>query len=200
MCRCVKAKAPRNQHNSTTFSSSASYTGHTDIIISNSIYPIVNGYKVNVCTQIKYRPEFVKYSDIRIAKIVTIGVLTIHAMHHWVAPSIGLKAEGPVAITVRLHLIGIKGLNLTHGHFHRIHHFLTKRTVIGQKVDHPNCAGFTNIQIKGLLCGSIETIACPHVFKIENFAEMHIVLDGWRRSISNRRKAEQRKQARAQPD
>ena len=183
------AKFSRKQRISTIFSSPDPDTFHTITTATNCIYTIVNGYKVNVLRDIKSRFKLIKHPTICIVKIVTIGVQTIHAMNQRFTSGIGFKAKGFVPVSMRLHLLGIKGLNLANGHFHRIHHFLTKRTVTRQKVDHPHSTRFANIQIKRVLCSSIDTIACLRVFEIERQAKMHIIRWLWR-SVSDRWEAE----------
>ena len=175
MCRYVKAKSAMNQPESAIFSSITSFSSHTLTTTTNCIYTIVNDDEVNVLITIKCLFKLFKHSSRCIVKIVTIRVLTIHAMNYRFTLCIGFKAKGSIPVSMRLHLLGIKGLNLANRYFHRINHFLTKRAVIRQEVDHSHSTRFTNIQIKRVFCGSIDTIACLHVFEIERQAKMHII-------------------------
>ena len=95
--------------------------------------------------------NLVEYSTNRVVKvvnIVAIGTSPIDAMHQRLICRIGFKAEGPVAVAMRLHLLSIEGLNLENHSFHFINHFLTKRAVIRQEVDHPHSARFAHVQIR----------------------------------------------------
>ena len=69
-------------------------------------------------------------------------MLSIDAMHLRLALRIGFKAEGIVALALRLHLLGIEVLNAEHLLFHLLNHFGLIRTVVGQEVDHPHGARF----------------------------------------------------------
>ena len=193
---CLPAKSASN-HPIATISTATAHSSHLPAITTtNSIYTIVNDDKINVQRAIKRLSNLVTYSANCVVKIVAIGVLTIYAMNHRVAPCVGFKAEGHVPVSICAHLIAEKSLNLTDRRFHRIDHFLAKWPVIGQEVDHPHRARFANVQVKRLLACGVEAIACAHVFVIENLAEMHIVLCGWlRRSPPDRREAEQRENA-----
>ncbi len=201
MCRCSEAKSPMNQRIASIFSLPASSSSRTPRTSNNCIYTIVNDKEVNVRIEIKHLFNLVIHSLKCVIKIVTIGVLTVHAMNHRLALHIGFKAEGFVPVSVHLHLIAVEGLNPANRNFHRINHFCAKRTVIGQEVDQPHGAGFANIQVKRLLASGIGAIALSHFFKIDRQAKMHVVGFRWlRRSISDRREGEtgQREQACAQ--
>ena len=167
MCCRVKAKSAMNQPESAIFSLVASYPSHTLTTTTNCIYTIVNDKKVNIRITIKRLFKLFKHRSRCIGKIVAIWVLTIHAMNHRIALNIGFKAKRFVSVSMRLHLFHIKGLNLANYNFHRINHFLTKRTVTWQKVDHPHGARFSHVQIKRMLCSSVDAIAYLRVFEIE---------------------------------
>ena len=172
MCGCCPVKVVRNQR---IPDSTISYSFRLSAITATNVSSfIIYNNEVNVRREIKHLLNFTKHSSKRIVTIVTIGVLTIHAMDHWTALNIGFKAKGLATIAMCLHLIGKKRLNLAHCHLHRINHCLLKRAVIRQEIDHPHRARFANVQIKCLLCGSRQTIACPHVV-VENFANMDII-------------------------
>ena len=163
---------------------------------TNYICTIVNDDEIDVVRREIKRLSNLGMCSVRcVVKIVAIGVSTIYAMNHRVAPCVGFKAEGHIPVSICAHLLAEKSLNLTDRRFHRIDHFLAKWPVIGQEVDHPHRARFANVQVKCLLACGVEAIACSHVFVIENLAKMHIVLCGWRRSLCDRREAEQRENA-----
>ena len=89
---------------------------------------------------------------------------------------------------MRLHLLGIKGLNLLDHRFHFINHFLTIRTAFWQKVDHPHGARFTPVQIRQSLGRRARVIPPPLLVVVEG-AEMHSI--GWRgRRMSHRQRRE----------
>ena len=111
--------------------------------LSSPILTTVNDYEVNVLFAIKHLADF---QNPNIPKIVTVWVSPIDAMHQRLTLCIRFNAEGLVSVTMRLHLLGIEGLNSTNRHFHRINHFLTKRAVIRQEVDHPHGARFAHVQ------------------------------------------------------
>ena len=63
--------------------------------------------------------------------VITRRVLPIHAMDLRGALCIGFKTEGFVPISMGLHLLGIKGLNLANLIFHPLNHLGAIRTVVG---------------------------------------------------------------------
>ena len=54
-------------------------------------------------------------------------------------------------LSVRSHLIAVKGLNVANLIFHFLNDLGVIRPVVGQEVDHPHSARFANIQIQRLL-------------------------------------------------
>ena len=114
MGRRCPVKSDRHEANATIFPHQSCTTGR----LPNSIRTIVNNDKINILSGIKRLSNLVKQSVKCIVEIVTIGVLTIHAMDQWIALCIGFKAKGLTTIAVCLHLISIEGLNLANCHFH----------------------------------------------------------------------------------
>ena len=165
----------------------------------NGIYTIVNDDEISIVRrEIKCHSNLVKRSE-RVVTVAAIGVLPIYAVNQRGAVGIGFKAKGQGPMSMCSHLIAEKSLNLTDRRFHRIDHFLAKRAVIGQKVDHPHRAWRANIRVKRLLACSVKAIACSQGFKINGQTGMHLALCGWaRRGPPDRRDAEQGENARAQ--
>ena len=108
--------------------------------------PAIKDDVINVRIEIKHLPKLFYHSPTTYIVIVTIGVSSIDAMHQRFILGIGFNAERSVAVTMRLHLLGIKDMNLTNPDFHQINHCLTKRPVIRQEVDHPHGARFAHVQ------------------------------------------------------
>ena len=75
---------------------------------------------------------------------------------------------------MRLHLLGIKSLNLPNPDFHQINHFLTKRPVVRQKVDHPHGARFAHIEVRQPFGRRAGVIPGPPLVVVEG-AEAHAV-------------------------
>ena len=174
-----------------TISFTRGHACHNETIQDNCIYTIVNDDEINIVPDIKCHSNLVKRSE-RVVNVAAIGMLPIYSVNQRVALGIGFKAKGQRPMSMCSHLIAEKSLNLADRRFHRIDHFLAKRPVIGQEVDHPNRAWRADIQVKRLLACGVQAIACSHGFVIENFANMHLALCGWRRSLCDRRDAEQR--------
>ena len=82
-------------------------------------------------------------------------------MHQRLTLRIGFKAERYVPVAVRLHLLGIKGLNIENRIFNLLNHLGAIRPVIRQEVDHPHRARFTDIQIRQPLARRPGMIAPP---------------------------------------
>ena len=127
---------------------------------------MVNGDEVNILSYIKHFFNLVKHNTC-VGIIGAFGTFSLHEMHQRLSLSIGFEAEGLVSVTVYPHLHGIEGLNLTNPSFYFFIHFGAKQTIIGQEVDHSHCAGCANVQIKRVLCGSIQAIASLQVFIIQ---------------------------------
>ena len=166
MGHCIKGKATRNHRNSATFTNIPGHSSDITAIFDNCVFTIVNDSEVNICVVIKleYRInlETVKYRSHRVVvKIVLIGMSPIDAMHQRLALGIGFKTEGSVAVAMRLHLLGIKGLNPANNCFHRIDHCGAIRTVVGQNVEHPHRARFAHVQVRQLLGRRAGMIAPP---------------------------------------
>ena len=115
--------------------------------MTNSIYAIINYDDVNIPPEIKSLYKLLVHSTKRIVTIVAIGVSPIEAMHLRRACGIGFKAEGSI-VAMRLHLLGIEGLNPTSHPLHLIDHFGAIRTVVGQEVDQPHGARWADFQIR----------------------------------------------------
>ena len=88
---------------------------------------------------------------------------------------------------MRLHLLGIKGLNLANRRFHRIDHGRAKRTVVRQKVNHPHRVGFANVQTNRLASG-IGSAALPLVS--EGQTERHLIRRRGGSIVDGRRREE----------
>ena len=76
---------------------------------------------------------------------MAIGVTPIHTMHHRLALGVGFDAEGNFPVAVHIHLLGKEGLNLEDLIFHPLNHLSAIRAVVGQEVDHPQRARFTDV-------------------------------------------------------
>ncbi len=79
-------------------------------------------------------------------EIVARRVLCIHAMHQRLALCIGFNAEGRVAVTVRLHLLGKEGLSLANIILDPRNGGGAIRPIIWQKVDQTHGARWAHIQ------------------------------------------------------
>ncbi len=164
----------RHQGESTGFAPAASNPRYTQTILPNCILTIVNDNEINVPTEIKCRSNLLKHGSSCILKIVAFGVLAINMMHQRLVLGIGLDAEGPVAVAVRLHLLAIEGLTLLDHRLHRIHHLGAVRPVVGQEVDHPHRARLSHVQVRQPLAGRPGVIA-PPLLVVEGNTEMHAV-------------------------
>ena len=141
MCCYFEAKASSDCRFTPTFPS----TTYSTYPLSNSTRTIVPNNEVNIVSpHIKFLLKLLPISTI-LSNIVTISVLTIHAMHLRVAFSIGFKAKSFLTISMNLHLLSKEDLKVAHLIFHFLNYVVTKWTVIGQKVDHSHSAGFANI-------------------------------------------------------
>ena len=80
--------------------------------------PAVKDDRINVRIEIKHLPKLVYHSPTTEIDIVTIGVSPIDAMHQRLTLRIGFNEERSVAVAVRLHLLGIEGLNPANRNFH----------------------------------------------------------------------------------
>ena len=79
---------------------------------------------------------------------MTKGVLPIYAMHLWLTVGVALHAEGFPPIPVRLHLLGIEGLNSANRIFHLLNHVGAVFPVVGQEVNHPHLTRFADVQVR----------------------------------------------------
>ena len=87
--------------------------------------------KVNVLPGIKYLSNLGKHCLEWVVEVVVVGMLPLQTMNDRLAIGIGFYAEGFVTVAVCLHLLGIKGLNLSNSPFYLLVHLWTKRPVVG---------------------------------------------------------------------
>ena len=78
---CYPAKLTGKKGNATIFPSSECCSSHFHTTITNHMCTIVNDDEVNIRIEIIFLSNFVCYRTTRIVKIVTIGILPIHAMN-----------------------------------------------------------------------------------------------------------------------
>ena len=79
-------------------------------------------------------------------KVVIVSAFPIHAMNNRHSLVVGFKPEGVVSISMRLHLLGIEGLNLLDFLFHFLNYFGAKLAVVRQEVEETHSAGFADVQ------------------------------------------------------
>ena len=111
------------------------------------IYTIINENEVNVVRGVKRLEDLFtdKTYITAFVKIVIIGVFSIRTMNYQLALVIGFNTKSFVSMSMRLHLLGVKGLNSVNPSFYPLNCFGAKWTVIGQKVDHPHSERFAHI-------------------------------------------------------
>ena len=159
-CRCENHTAI-NQRKSANFRPPASDSSDRTAVVKNQVSTI-NDNEVNIRLDIKNLVNLVKYFISRVVlKIVPLGMSPIDAIHPRLALRIGFNAEGIVALALRLHLLGIEGLNVENLIFHLLNHLGAIRTVVGFKVDHPHGAGFAPVEILNRLTSRAGMIAPP---------------------------------------
>ena len=79
MCRCPPAKSTGKHRDTTIFSLSAAPTYHTP---PNRFNTLIKDDKVNVLIEVKDSFQFALHSGKSGKRIVTFGMLTIHAVNH----------------------------------------------------------------------------------------------------------------------
>ena len=191
---CPKVKITRNQRNPATFAHLIIYSSGLITMYINCAGTIVDDDEVIILRELKLKRASAKidlikhFSDSVVVVIVPFGMLPIDAMHQRLTLRIGFNAEGCVAVAMRLHLLGIEGLNPAHHRFHFINHPLTIRAVIGQEVDHPHRALLTHVPISQPLA-SREGMIAPIPLVIKRHAEMHAV-GRWGQRMDDRQRRE----------
>ena len=140
------------------------------------INAVVDDDEVNVLLEVEDLVDLLVHNA-RHIEVVAVRVLPIHAMDQRLTLGIGFNTECPAASSVGLHLLRKESLHLPDPDSHRIDHLLTKRTVVGQEVDHPHGARLAHVQSRQRL-GRRAGVIPPPLLVIEGHAEMRAV--GWR--------------------
>ena len=77
-------------------------------------------------------------------------------MHHWLALCVGFNAELSTSVAVCLHLFSKESLTLENIIFESLDLGSAKSPIVGQEVDQPHGARFTDVQIRRR--GAIATV------------------------------------------
>ena len=75
---------------------------------------------------------------------MAIGVVPIDAMNDRIALVIGFNLKSFATVPMRFHLVREEGLKFDNPGFHRRNHLRAVRPVIGQEVEEPHGAGFSD--------------------------------------------------------
>ena len=103
---------------------------------------------------------------------------TVHAMHQRLSLALGLNAQGPLALAVRLHLGDKEALDLPNPNRHRVDHLLPKRAIVGQEVDHPHRA--VRLRPSPPAASAGRGLVAPPLLVVLDRAHMHAVGQGGR--------------------